>query len=205
MAFSPFSEALRNAHQALEQDLDGALPLAARRAIWSSFGPVERAGQRILLSAGTVRRARLAERAAMDVLPLWERHRTGDRRPRAMLEALDEYLAGRIDFDRAQAVSDEFNVDLENEGSTSSHLSAGFAALCALNTPLFEAEMQGPYVHCASDADLDPWGWDAGLAASIAAAGGAVSDNLGDAARRRLFWERYLVAACDVTSLLVPS
>jgi hypothetical protein len=113
-----------------------------------------------------------------------------------MLTTLEEYVRGTVVRARAAQMAGEFAAALEDEYSLVDTVTyAGVAAVLALKSPLFESPFEKEYFECASDSELDPYGWDAGLAASIAAAGGAVWDNQGSADRRRQFWRRYLAAA----------
>ncbi len=114
-----------------------------------------------------------------------------------MLDALHEYLL-REDVHTATALADRFNAALEDEYSLADPLTyAGKAAVLALQTPMYETELSDDYASRKTDAELDPWGWDAGLAASIAAAGGAPWEKGGSISRRREFWSRYLDHAVE--------
>jgi hypothetical protein len=195
--------AITKAEAALAADPIGSLPLQSRRGLWLAFGPVEKAGNRVLLSKGTLLRSRLAAIAAQLVQQIWLARWPNDRRPLEMLRLLEEYLAGRLEAQSAEHASEAFRNfmdDLDDEYSIhDTDVIAGAAAMFALQTPLYEAALSETYAKCKSDLDLDPWGWDAGLAASIAASGGGPWDRKGSVQKRREFWTQYLQGARQVS------
>ncbi|WP_394831701.1 immunity protein Imm5 [Pendulispora rubella] len=189
-------EAVAAGEAALRAASDGALPLQHRRQIWLALGPVERQGNLVLVGEGAIRRSSLASAAVARVLPLWRSKWPNETTPEKLLSSVGEYIEGRLGRDDAIALADDFFATLEGEYPLEDSVtSVGQAAVIALKTPIFERGLDPEYAHCKADDELDPWGWDAAFAASIAAAEGAPWEQAGLADRRRDFWRWYLQQA----------
>ena len=155
-----------------------------------------RAELRAALTAqgGRVAWARLERAAALHVKDHWARRFPTEDGPWALL---DEAVRS-LENGRTLEAGDRFGHwwtymdDAHGDAPDFRPISAGYAALAAAASALFESEVpQG-----ASELDFDPYSWDACFLASLAASGGATwEEGVGDDAARRSFWEWYIGAA----------
>ena len=159
------------------------LSLAWRYEIWKALGPGDRPVG--VTGEGHRRRARLAILGAGKVLPLWERWRRGDLRPRRMLE-----LAERRLQTGEQPPDDEdleyFDVELDNLHAATKRAAVlvGYAALHAYRVAVEDH-------HFDADETPDPADYDEpdpARDAAIAYANGLPGEAGSDGALRREFW-----------------
>ena len=148
----------------------------------------------LLHAGGHVAWARLERAAALYVKDHWTRRFPAEEGPWALLEdAVASLEDGRV-LDCADQIRNWWTVmdDAQDEAADHRATAAGYAALAAAASAVFEAERPAG----ESELDFDPYAWDACFHASVAAAGGATWDEgVGDDSARRAFWEWYLLTA----------
>ncbi len=190
---------LAESKKALADNSEGHLRLPYRRRIWRAYGPVRVENSRAVISEGLMRRANLARLCAEHVLPIWREGFPEDDRPQWMLDAVRQYLTGRLSFDVAYDAKSNFWGKLEGlmcEGKRFNSIYAGFAAVNAITTALKDEYFGLPQnEETELDDDLDPYGWDASFLSSLAFAGGAAWEPQSSVGKRREFWQWYLKEA----------
>lgn len=185
--------AVRDAKCALEADPEGRLTREYRARIWRAIGPPG--------GASAQQRARLAARCAWHVLPIWERMRPGDHRPRHLL--LDAEFALRSGGDPTVLLdgATAFWSALDSLWATQKEprvMYAGYAAAKAAMVAALDEACDESDTAAVSDDEADPYHWDAALFASLAYAG----DGRCNVDVRREFWWWYL---CDAVARGYPA
>ena len=183
--------AVRDAKKTLDEDADGHLPLARRRAIWLALGARDEEGR--------CARARLSIAAASRVLPIWERLWPSNRLPHHLLDLADQVCRGEVDRGAITALRDRAETELDDISWASfnkSAVGAGYAALRALDVARRDepSDLSRPD-SAVRDEDLEPHQRDSAYLAAAADAGGSPWEPQSSADRRRDYWNWWLTEA----------
>jgi len=184
-------DAVLDARTALNEDADGHLPLARRRAIWLALGGRD--------DEGRCARARLSIAAARRVLPVWQRRWPSNRLPHHLLDLADQVCRGDVDPGALTALRDRAETELDDISWASfdkSAVGAGYAALRALDVSRRDepSDLSRPDP-AVRDEDLEPHQRDSAYLAAAADAGGPPWERRSSADRRRSYWNWWLTEA----------
>ncbi len=155
----------------------------------------------VLDSLSRCARGWLALLTARHVLPIWEQVRLGDPMPAHLLDMTEAVLRGITEtnianqqVEKAWERLDKLGSDL-TASSSSSPLFAAQAAISAVKESIGEFPFAGIQIdEFTGDEELDPWCTDTALWAAAAFAG-RIGDDTSDSAKRREFWEWWLMQA----------
>jgi len=176
----------------------GALSFPGRRRLWEAMGPLEPreqdSGTPRSLTGPLKKRAELALACAKKVSRIWCAFDGEDKRPRHLMKQTRAYLDGKISAEALSAESDvidDFMIIVEDEGDSAT--AAALAAWDALVVALEDESLLEPWCADATDADLDPYDWDAAKNAAMAWRDAGSGGNPGKRAVREMkYWAWYL-------------
>ena len=176
----------------------GALSFPGRRRLWEAMGPLEPreqdSGTPRSLTGPLKKRAELALACAKKVSRIWCAFDGEDKRPRHLMKQTRAYLDGKISAEALSAESDvidDFMIIVEDEGDSAT--AAALAAWDALVVALEDESLLEPWCADATDADLDPYDWDAAKNAAMAwRDAGSGGDPGKRAVREMKYWAWYL-------------
>ncbi|HOV26330.1 MAG TPA: Imm5 family immunity protein [Pseudobacteroides sp.] len=186
----------------LNNNAKGELTLSIRRKIYKLMGEYKRDSEKhALISDGFIRRLKLARLSVEYVLHIWEEAAPEDKTPIELLNSIDLYIDGKIDWDSLWSMKNSFWTVVENYSVEDRFLVAayvGFASIKATSTALFdeneeiEVDDEGNEL---LDEDLDPYTWDTAFYSSLAYS--EYNSESEDAAieKKREFWRWYLNVA----------
>ena len=176
----------------------GALSFPGRRRLWEAMGPLEPreqdSGTPRSLTGPLKKRAELALACAKKVSRIWCAFDGEDKRPQHLMKQTRAYLDGKISAEALSAESDvidDFMIIVEDEGDSAT--AAALAAWDALVVALEDESLLEPWCADATDADLDPYDWDAAKNAAMAwRDAGSGGDPGKRAVREMKYWAWYL-------------
>lgn len=176
----------------------GALSFPSRRRLWEAMGPLEPreqdSGTPRSLTGPLKKRAELALACAKKVSRIWCAFDGEDKRPQHLMKQTRAYLDGKISAEALSAESDvidDFMIIVEDEGDSAT--AAALAAWDALVVALEDESLLEPWCADATDADLDPYDWDAAKNAAMAWRDAGSGGNPGKRAVREMkYWAWYL-------------
>ena len=182
---------------AVRTNPEGMLPLSWRMRMWAALGPMQREGTRATRSVGHRRRTVLALLCAKHVLAIWENEWPQLAWPHEAMQAAEDYLSDKIDFETARTIARRCYTNLENFSPPKSKyytIYAAFAAVGSLNVALHDEEFDPEEIdENLSDRDLDDW--DPAFYAACAYAGSFPWGDSPDPSKPQEFWEWYLQMA----------
>jgi hypothetical protein len=187
--------AVQAARRSLDEDSQGELPLPQRVRIWTAMGPILRHDGRALAGVGIHRRAALAMRCGLRVLPTWQRAANGNDLAERALASAKGCLRGQLSYEQGRAEFGQLWTSSDNlwgHGLPTRSVYAAYSAVKVLDLVLHDAAFDPEHIpDDVMDADLDPYGWDASFYASAAEASFSWEED-SDRERRRAFWRWYL-------------
>jgi hypothetical protein len=186
------SENQELALMAVETDPDKHLRLGWRQIIWADFGPRATPGN--YLSVPHRQRIELAVAGVRQVLPLWEQRYPDSDIPDVALSTIDAIVQGEeVDADTFDELW-EAVVHLSVERPFS-EVAAGFAAVQALATAMYDESFDPDDLDPEREDGDDPESFDSAYYASVAAAHGQPGAPGSDAQLRLEFWKWWLTDA----------
>jgi immunity protein Imm5 of predicted polymorphic toxin system len=170
----------------------GELPLASRRRLISDL-----AAQLGDSTRGLVFRAILGLICAKRAWPVWQSRFPSESQPMALADAaVAALMAGDTGVVGAAELG-PLKTGMDNKFLLGDRyfaaVAAGFAALAVVRDVL-DAD-RSRQEEATTELETDPESWDPCFHASVAIAGGASWEKVGDPAKRRSFWEWYLASA----------
>jgi hypothetical protein len=187
--------AIAEAERRLALDQHGTLDLSCRQRIWAALGP------RQAFRPGHRRRTRLAVICVQRVPLAWEKLRPEDDMPQHVLQAVDDYLAGRLDRKAARRLGNEAwthgdNVTYAAAKAKDRSMQRVSLVCSATVRALYQATGDDKAVPIEVDGSLtddrlDPYGWDTSYYVNLFVGGrpGKPCDDIG---QRRQFWGWYI-------------
>ena len=132
--------------------------------------------------------------SAHKVEEIWEQHFPSSRFPIELLRIADSVMVGADDVGQLGKLLLETKSALDEKLLLGEQyfraVYAGFASWAAARNVVYGSPTISD--HSSSEMDIDPEQWDASFYASLAWAGGAVWEEVGDAGKRREFWIWFL-------------
>ncbi|AEV68243.1 Imm5 family immunity protein [Acetivibrio clariflavus] len=176
----------------------GELILPMRIKIWKALGPYKiDSNNRAILTVGLKRRVKLASMCVEKNIDIWNSVLADDQRPLIMLEIVEDYIRGNVDYDFVQKQIGRFTTDLENLSCDERYNNAslvGFAALRTVSLALRDEKLMISGKDNLLDDDYDAYSWDASFYSALAYSGSGSWDNA-NIAERREFWLWYIEEA----------
>ncbi|MCG8316935.1 MAG: Imm5 family immunity protein [Pseudomonadales bacterium] len=186
--------AIQNARTSIEEREDHHLTLPLRKALWLSFGPIEKAEKsKAIRTEGYECRVELALNTCKKVLPVWNKFLAGSDIVDRALKGLEAYLNEEITFEDAKKLANTLMGGLQNGGENDDELRAmlvGYACVDLLYLAMYDA-------YCDDidelDEELDEWDYSM-YAAGVYSEGYPFLEGeySSDPERLKEFWLDYL-------------
>ncbi len=186
--------AIADARAALEASPDGTLLLNSRRLIWRALGGYWMREPRADVTEGLLRRAALTYLCANKVMGLWDSVWSDADFPHKSMDAGEDYLKGNVEFLVVKRLVSSHFSRLDGDDSNEVFIYAGFAAVVAASTCLYDECLfiENDTIPDESERDFDSYEWDAAFFASAAHAGGFPWEERCNHDLLLEFWSWYL-------------